>query len=451
MEKRPGVRRVLLLGDSVVEGLSIKDVNELMNVQWESLDLLGKTEVLNFGVEGYCTRSEVELLRVKGLSFKPDVVVVLFVENDFEDFSNSASNSQLTMNRPWLVNALFRHSHLFRELCLYGNLFGFGYDREPAHLNADAIGGDNVVKGLALLKELAREHDFQPLIAVWPTFGDTEIIDRPQMPDGNELRIERLSRHFGIPSVRLSEWFNEDLRQRPLASPRIAYTVGDGMHANLLGHRVAAFALKNALDQLPEIVKRQGMDSPPPLPDLTAASQPSGSPTSIPPPTKFYADDYCENGDYSLAQGRVDRASEFYRGALGIDERSTRALNGLAQINLRLRNLAEAAHYYDQILKLKPKDTQALLFRAVILEIPARTGFTIESPRNLFGWRHPESGAYMSFEEFLEVNKLSGGGGISPIGQLNRATGRLITSENFQLYKDFAAAMQRALAKYETK
>ena len=44
----------------------------------------GQTEVLNFGVSGYCTLAEVELLEVKGIQFQPDLVVLVFVEKRFQ-------------------------------------------------------------------------------------------------------------------------------------------------------------------------------------------------------------------------------------------------------------------------------------------------------------------------------------------------------------------------------
>ena len=78
VEKPAGVRRVILLGDSIVQGLGLSEIDQLMSRQMEMLDADGATEVLNFGVSGYCTRAEVELLERKGLQFSPDVVVLVF-------------------------------------------------------------------------------------------------------------------------------------------------------------------------------------------------------------------------------------------------------------------------------------------------------------------------------------------------------------------------------------
>jgi hypothetical protein len=79
LEKPPGVRRILLLGDSVVEGIGIRDLDDTISRQLEGLYPDGRTEVLNFGVSSYCTKAEVALLEEKGLEFRPDVVVLIFV------------------------------------------------------------------------------------------------------------------------------------------------------------------------------------------------------------------------------------------------------------------------------------------------------------------------------------------------------------------------------------
>jgi hypothetical protein len=52
---------------------------------------------------------------VKGLRFDPDVVVLLFVENDFDNFNREAFPLGGTIARPAIVKALFERSHLFRR------------------------------------------------------------------------------------------------------------------------------------------------------------------------------------------------------------------------------------------------------------------------------------------------------------------------------------------------
>jgi lysophospholipase L1-like esterase len=89
LEKKPGVFRIVMLGDSIVwgHGLTLQDT---IAKQLEAL--LNKAsdrpfEVLNFGVSGYSTQQEVELYRVKASRYDPDLVIVGYCLNDFEESS----------------------------------------------------------------------------------------------------------------------------------------------------------------------------------------------------------------------------------------------------------------------------------------------------------------------------------------------------------------------------
>ena len=77
--------RILMLGDSETLSLCTPEQDTLAS-QLESLlnqKSSGlKYEVLNFGVEGYNTFSELELLKVKGLRYGPDLIILNYCLND---------------------------------------------------------------------------------------------------------------------------------------------------------------------------------------------------------------------------------------------------------------------------------------------------------------------------------------------------------------------------------
>lgn len=248
LDKPDGVRRILLLGDSVVEGYGLRE-SETISRRLEDLYGDGSTEVLNFGVSAYCTRAEVELLEVKGLRFDPDVVVLVFVENDFDNFNREAFPLGGTIDRPAVVKTLFRKSHLFRLASVQLNLFHFGAEADPVRWNQDAIGDNNVTEGLRRFRQLADRHGFQPLVAIWPRFLDDRIADVCFMPQGSEqLVVEHLAAMHGIPSVRLSEFFQRHHAESPgEVNPRLRYSSGDELHPSPEGCRVAADALKRIL------------------------------------------------------------------------------------------------------------------------------------------------------------------------------------------------------------
>lgn len=82
-EKPPGTRRIVLLGDSFTfgEGVRLEDTfgSRLQGI----LDRDRATvEVLSFAVGGWGTANEIHYLENAGMSFGPDLVVVIYVLND---------------------------------------------------------------------------------------------------------------------------------------------------------------------------------------------------------------------------------------------------------------------------------------------------------------------------------------------------------------------------------
>jgi tetratricopeptide (TPR) repeat protein len=346
MEKAPGTRRILLLGASVVEGFGIADLDDTIGRQLEAMYGDG-TEVLNFGVSAYCTRAKVELLRVKGLAFQPDEVVLFFTQNDFNNFNHEAFALGSPVDRPAWVEELFVQSHAFRFVATRANLFYFGAQADPVAWNRAAIGDNNVTEGLALLRELAVEHGFRPLIAIWPRFTNDAITDTNPMPDGSGLVVERLAAAEGLPVFRFSDAFRQHRKalEDPV-NPRLRYTLGDYIHPNVDGCWIAAFALKQELD-----VRRAG---PPPAlrrtPDAAAAEAARQLGAHGPEPSRIVVN----LGNTLLQQGRYDEAIEQYGEAL-------RLKPGLAEahvnwgIALRAKGDAEGAvQKYLEALQLDP-------------------------------------------------------------------------------------------------
>jgi len=260
--KPQDMKRVIVLGDSVVAGQGVAKLKDTIPHQLELLLRENGVEVLNFGTSGYCTLAEVELLKEKGLQFDPDFVLLVFVENDFTN-SNSTFIRDLAYSRPKLAEELFLRSAFFRWLGLKLNLFNFRDEFEvadPFSHNSERVGVDNVRRGLAALKELSEREGFETLIAVWPSFSDTEIFSsEDQFARANSakklpirpLRVELIAREYSIPTLRLHTHFQGHLLEKTAEfhmwktppSPNWSYTVGDGMHPSRRGAKVAARAL----------------------------------------------------------------------------------------------------------------------------------------------------------------------------------------------------------------
>ncbi|MCF7975485.1 MAG: tetratricopeptide repeat protein [Phycisphaerae bacterium] len=356
LSKPEGVRRVLLLGDSVVEGYGLRE-EDTLGRQLEGLYPQGSTEVLNFGVSAYCTLAEVELLRTKGLQFDPDVVVLVFVENDYDNFNREAFPLGAAADRPAFVKALFKRSHLFRLASIQFNLFHFQAETDPVRWNQDAIGGNNVARGLQRFRELADRHGFQALVAIWPRFLDDRIEDVCFMPqDGDQLVVEHLAAMVGLPSVRLSEFFRQHREASArTVNPRLQYSAGDELHPSPAGCRVAAEALHKILADL-DAGHTSLAHGVPRSPQVDAAAMAASRALGQTQPN--YARVYNRLGTEFLKQGKLTEAAAQFRQAVAADPSHAGAHNNLGIAYERLGR-QDAQAEYQQAIQLQPDFTHA--------------------------------------------------------------------------------------------
>lgn len=79
-ERRPGVRRAIVLGDSFVWGFGVEEEQTFENLLEQSLP--SKTEIINLGVSGYSTDQELLVYRNHGRKYQSDLVVLVVATND---------------------------------------------------------------------------------------------------------------------------------------------------------------------------------------------------------------------------------------------------------------------------------------------------------------------------------------------------------------------------------
>jgi|GEM_PF-6307590 len=108
-EKPPGTTRIALFGDSFTFGHGVEDYETLSTQLQRALASKGKfkqgVEVLNFGVQGFNTTQEYIYLSRFGIRFQPDVVILVWLYNDFhrrgyaiEDLPKLAAGQVLETN-----------------------------------------------------------------------------------------------------------------------------------------------------------------------------------------------------------------------------------------------------------------------------------------------------------------------------------------------------------------
>jgi hypothetical protein len=175
---RLGTYRILVLGDSIGEGLRVEEDGRIFPAVLETrLRGLGlNAEVLNFSVNGYNTLQEVELLKERGLDFAPDLVLVEYCLNDtsridggilatLRDSDRSACRRSVNAARltPWLgESALYRFLR-YRV---------FAPDHPPA--DDGLLNRDSVEEALSELHGLAEARGFAVLLAVFPRLDALE-------------------------------------------------------------------------------------------------------------------------------------------------------------------------------------------------------------------------------------------------------------------------------------
>ena len=84
--KPPGALRVLVLGDSHTAGFEVEQEATFPEVIERYLRLRGKpAEVLNTGISGFGTAEQLAFLEAEGVRYEPDVIILGFFANDYEN------------------------------------------------------------------------------------------------------------------------------------------------------------------------------------------------------------------------------------------------------------------------------------------------------------------------------------------------------------------------------
>lgn len=351
--KPSGVRRVIVLGDSVVEGTHVRELEDTIAGRLQR-ELGAGWEVLNFGVSGYCTRAEVELLETKGLAFSPDFVVVVFVENDFDNFNTQLTDLAVRAPRSPLARAAFHRSAAFRAIALRLGWFGLDPDEDPFERMQQALGEQNVVDGLARLRELAEREGFRPVVGIWPHFSSDGILDpHPVGDDSATLVVEHLAAGFGIPSFRFGPTFRQHLASQSGGDARALYsTKSDTMHPTPLAAGIAAAVIARWIE-----LARPGLPDPVPFdPELLSLVREKGA--RAPERYKLLANvgaAYSQRGEHAAAIDALERALE--------EEQSDgwRAVNlyNLGIVAERAGRLDLARDAYRRAVALRPEQTPA--------------------------------------------------------------------------------------------
>lgn len=167
-EKATNVVRIIGIGDSGMFGWDVEQNEPYLSVLESNLNARadGRSyEVLNFGVPGYNTQLEVECLRVKGLAFKPDVVIVGWCDNDFSLPYFVPQAGQWDRRDVLFLYYLMFDRKRYADIALNEVKDQRTYDskRVPEYFQK-GTDVDGVTRAFADLKALGQEHGFHVLV-----------------------------------------------------------------------------------------------------------------------------------------------------------------------------------------------------------------------------------------------------------------------------------------------
>lgn len=84
-EKPKGIKRVLLLGDSITAGFEVSQDQTVAHYLETKLNENGNWQVINGGTRGYGTDQNYLFLIQEGFRYQPDIIIYLFADNDLEN------------------------------------------------------------------------------------------------------------------------------------------------------------------------------------------------------------------------------------------------------------------------------------------------------------------------------------------------------------------------------
>jgi lysophospholipase L1-like esterase len=296
LEKAVGSPRIALIGDSVVEGAHVRP-DEVLNIRMERLlnrrEGFETAEVLNFGIAGIGTTQELMMYADKVRRFSPDIVVLLFTDNDvinnsstlqprmygihehYAPYFESAADGTLRYRpvKPRLLgdhwSALERRSALLyylERVWARVNLpnrdwkgvpiqWGvYGEALEPAWIEA----WDVTERVLARFDELVAQDGARFIILLWPAFFEIDpdwktrledelgAVPAELEPPGFAKRLEAIARRHGIRFDSLAAFVRRYIGERDLSWPYLSLSCDP--HPSPLGHQVGAEAIVDRLD-----------------------------------------------------------------------------------------------------------------------------------------------------------------------------------------------------------
>lgn len=191
--KPEGVYRIVVIGDSIADGIYIPRTKDIFPTVMQTLltEQGYDAEVINLSVSGYNTAQEVEMLRIMGLQFLPDLVLVAYCLNDIMRVDGGILDALLAEERArapvnrYRAKILHRSAfyRFIRYVLLQPNQTELGGDQE---IFAQSLSGNTVVESFRKLADMANQNGFDVLVVVFPNFR--QLADYPYAAEHEKVR-----------------------------------------------------------------------------------------------------------------------------------------------------------------------------------------------------------------------------------------------------------------------
>ena len=275
LEKPPGTRRVVVLGDSYVEGVMVelddllhrrleRGLTQQTGERWEAISYgwsgFGQVQSLEAFLEGGEAPVEGGVPFPPAQAFDPDLVVLEFLPGN-DVYDNLPALSQLTLEQYWSSTFARRYYLVALEQGLYFTamlldktdlllrqlageqdsiVLEVYEETPPRHAELWAAAWARTEGALTAFAAASREHDFRLVVVVFPSLGEST---QPGF-DYPARRVLALCDELGVERIDLTPHFAAH------PDPAELFVEGDG-HWGANGHAVASDVLLDYLRAQP--------------------------------------------------------------------------------------------------------------------------------------------------------------------------------------------------------
>lgn len=265
MPKPPGRIRIMVVGDSLTfgnaapfEAIYSKVLERMLKKQNPQI------EVINAATQGWATYDEVDFLKLEGLSYQPDLVIIGFYPNDFgarpQKYQAHLSEDGRWESRPWWLRWLpYRFIFLFKRSALITymrdrvDVMSYGKKDLVTQLLCNEIDLDKapqIIDTLSYILEMKQACEKKRAKLMLVSIPPLNTFWLPQGQSKYNDRLRSFCQDHGISFVDLSQGFWK------VKNPNALYFYPWDGHMTPQGHQLAAEQLyQPVMDLLREAPK----------------------------------------------------------------------------------------------------------------------------------------------------------------------------------------------------